>query len=249
MLYMRLQDRGIAGPRPLRWHGIDRFDADMLLHPRIPGLLSATLILSPLVADHIAAGDMPERAVHGNTVVSSHDPRARIELPESATYVGSDRWLLKAYSDMIELHAFVDADADKHVNRIYWVQFETYLPSHPELKHHYDSVRHITLGGMDFYVDSWVERTDGKEEPDSDGAHFKALLGSQGYTLPKSMMSARFVHLMDHSRKELMLIYGEDAAATGHTPAELGTGGKAHGQWLVLERGLIERAQHSMTFH
>ena len=221
----------------------------MPLRPRFAGLLSAALISSASVAGDIAAGEMPERTVHGNTVVSSHDPNARIELPESATYVGSDRWLLEAYSDMIELHAFVDADADKHVNRVYWVQFESYLPSHPELKHQYDSVRHITLGGMDFYVDFWVKRTDGNEEPDSDGAHFKALLRSEGYTLPKSMMSARFVHLMDHSRKELMLIYGEDATATGYTPAELGTGGKAHGQWLVLEPGLIQRAQHSITFH
>lgn len=91
---------------------------------------------------------MPDRAVQGSSVVSSHDPSVRIELPKSATYVGSDQWLLKAYSDNIELHAFVDADADKHIKRIYWVQFEAYLPSHPEL-HHYDSVRHATLGGMD----------------------------------------------------------------------------------------------------
>ena len=217
--------------------------------PLNPELLSAALILSAWVPDYSAAGELPERTVQGNAVVSSRDPSARIGLPESVTYVGADRWLLKAYSDMIELHAFVDADSDKHVKRIYWVQFESYLPSHPELKHHYDSVRHTTLGGMDFYLDTWVERTDGKEEPDSDGAHFKALLRSAGYTLPKSMMSARFVHLMDDSRKELMFIYGEDAAATGFTAAELAEGGRARDQWLVLEPGLIQRAQLSLTFH
>ena len=221
----------------------------MPLRLRIPGLLSAALILRALLPDCLAAEEIPKRTVNGNTVVSSHDPDARIAVPESATYVGADRWLLKAYSDNIELHAFVDADADKHVKRIYWVQFEAYLPSHPELKHTYDSVRHATLGGMDFYVDTWVERTDSQEDPDSDGAHLKALLRSAGYTLPKSMMSARFVHLMDDSRKELMLIYGEDAAATGFTSAELGKGGSAHGQWLVLEPGLIRRAQVSFTFH
>ena len=217
---------------------------------RIPrSSLAAALILSAVVPDYATAGDMPDRAVHGSSVVSSHDPSVRIELPKSATYVGADQWLLKAYSDNIELHAFVDADADKHIKRIYWVQFEAYLPSHPELKHHYDSVRHATLGGMDFYVDTWVERTDAKEEPDSDGAHLKALLRSAGYTLPESMMSARFVHLMDDSRKELMFIYAEDAAATGFTPAELGKGGKAHDQWLTLEQGLIRRGQLGITFH
>jgi hypothetical protein len=63
------------------------------------------------------------------------------------------------------------------------------------------------------------------------------------------MMSVRFVHLMDDSRKELMLIYGEDATATGFTPAELAEGGTAHGQWLKLEPGLIQRAQRSITLH
>src|SRR5262245_13837361 len=221
----------------------------MPLCPPIPGLLSAALTLSALVPDLVAGGEMSERTVRGNAVVSSHDPDARIELPKSAIYVGADRWLLKAYSDNIELHAFADADADKHVKRIYWVQFEAYLPSRPELKHHYDSVRHIELGGMDFYVDTWVKRTDGKEEADSDGAHLKALLRSSGYTLPESMMSVRFVHLMDDSRKELMLIYGEDAAATGFTAAELAKGGRAHSQWLLLEPGLIHRAQLSIRFH
>lgn len=221
----------------------------MPLGPRIPGLLSAALLLRAVAPDNVGAGDMPGRTVHGNTVVSSHDPSARIELPKSATYVGTDRWLLKAYADNIELHAFVEADADKHVKRIYWVQFEAYLPSHPELKHKYDSVRHILLGGMDFYLDTWVTPTDSKEESDSDAAHLKTLLRSTGYTLPKSMMSVRFVHLMDDSRKELMLIYGEDATTTGFTPAELAEGGTAHGQWLVLERGLIQRAQLSFTFH
>lgn len=219
----------------------------MPLRPRIPRLLSAAMILGALVRGSVAAGEMPERTVHGTTVVSSRDPSARIELPESATYVGADRWLLTAYSDVIELHAFVDADRHKLVRRIYWVQFEAYLPSQPELKHHYDSVRHVTLGGMDFYIDTWLERTDSKEEPDSDGAHLKALLRSAGYTVPKSMMSARFVHLMDDSRKELMFIYSEDAAATGLTPAEVGKGGTAHEEWLLLEPGLIRRAQLSIA--
>ena len=218
------------------------------LPPQIRGLLSAAVILIAFVPDYLAAGETPERTVHGNTVVSSRDPNVRIELPESATYLGADRWLLKAYSDDIELYAFVDADADRHVKRVYWLQFEAYLPSHPELKHSYDSVRHITLAGMDFYVDTWATRTDSNERSDSDGAHLKALLRSAGYTLPNSMMSVRFVHLMDHSRKELMFIYGEDAAATGFSAAELGKGGSAHLQWLGLEPGLIRRAQLSITF-
>jgi len=67
-------------------------------------------------------------------------------VPNSAQYVGADRWVLYGMADC-ELHAFVDADPQKNVQRLYWVQFEGYLPTRPELKHNYDSPRHANIGG------------------------------------------------------------------------------------------------------
>lgn len=195
------------------------------------------------------AGLAPDRTVRGHSVTSTHDPKVQVDLPATAIYVGADRWLLKAYADDIELHAFVDADAGKHVQRLYWVQFEACLPSRPELKHGYDSPRHVTLGGMDFFVDTWVESTDSTDEPDSDSTHLKTLLHGAGYTLPKAMMSVRFVHVMDNARKELMFIYSENTAATGFTAAELRKGDKAYGQWPGIEAGLIQRGQASIQLH
>ena len=40
---------------------------------------------------------------------------------------------------------------------------------------------------------------------------------------------------------------GEDLAGTGLTAAELGEGGKAHGQWAVIEKNLIERATRAIA--
>jgi len=210
---------------------------------KTPALL-CLVTLGLLAAAQAAA---PERSVTGHSLSSPHDPKVGIELPASATYVGADRWILKAYADDVELHAFVDADAAKQVQRLYWVQFEAYLPSRPELKHTYDSPRHASLGGMDFFVDSWVESTGSKDDPDSDDAHLKALLKAKGYTLPAFMMRVRFVHLMDGARKELMFIYSEPAP-TGLTAADLKQGGKAYGQWAELDRGLIERGRKSIRF-
>lgn len=65
-----------------------------------------------------------------------------------------------------ELHAFVESDNQQNVQRLYWVQFEGYLPSKPELHHAYDSPRHLTIGGMDFYVDTWT-RSSNEKLPDS----------------------------------------------------------------------------------
>jgi hypothetical protein len=187
--------------------------------------------------------ETPERRVERNTTTSEHDPKLRILLPESVRYVGADRWVLYGIADC-ELHAFVRADEQKNVQELYWVQFEQYVPTKPELHHTYDSPRHATIGGLDFYVDTWPRANDEKTEAGSDREHIDALVRTKGYKIPVNMMYVRLVHLLDaEKRKELMIIYGEDLASTGFTAAELREGGKAHGQWPALENGLIERAK------
>jgi hypothetical protein len=196
-----------------------------------------------LMVSENTAADVQDRTIQGNVVVSTHDPAVQVRVPASTAYVGADRWLLKEHADDIELHCFVNADRDRRVRQIYWVQFEAYLSSRPELQHHYTSRRHATLGGWDFYLDTWVASADSPEGPDSDGAHLNTLLHSAGYRLPASMMTVRLVHLMADSRKELMLIYSEDLAATGFTAADFGKVGKAHAQWPAIEARLIDRAE------
>jgi len=190
-----------------------------------------------------ASSTFPERKAEGNVLTSERDPKVRIRLPESAQYVGADRWVLYDIADC-ELHAFVEADPQKNVERLYWVQFEGYLPTKPELAHEYDSPRHVQIGGLDFFVDTWVKSNDARQRPGSDGEHIRALIRAKGYKLPAGMMCVRLVHLLDEQkRKELMIIYGEDVAATGYTAADLDKGGKAHNdRWPAIEKGLIERA-------
>jgi len=66
--------------------------------------------------------------------------------------------------------------------------------------------------------------------------------------MPDGMMYVRLVHLLDEQkRKELMIIYGEDVAQSGLTAAELQQGGKAHGRWPAIEKGLLERAEKSLA--
>jgi hypothetical protein len=211
---------------------------------------SMALLLTGCLATQILAQTAPpERKVEGNTITSTSDPAARIELLNSPVYVGTDRWILYGFANC-ELHAFVQADTQKKVQRLYWVQFESYLPTRPELHHKYDSPRHTQIGGLDFYVDTWVEPTSGRITPDSDVEHIHTLLENHGYKLPSGMMSVRLVHLLDEQkRKELMFIYSENVASTGHTVSELRSGGPAHDQWSKIEKGLIERAEKSIAIH
>jgi hypothetical protein len=198
-------------------------------------------------ATFMAQSTPPERKVAGNVVTSERDPAVRIELPKAARYVGADRWVLYDIADC-ELHVFVEADAQKNVQRLYWVQFEGYLPSRPDLHHTYDSPKHVTLGGMDFYVDTWVRAKDATTESGSDREHIEALVRARGYRMPEAMMFVRLVHLLDkEKRKELMIIYGDDLAPTGFTAAELSEGGKAHNRWPGIADALLERAERRIT--
>ncbi len=206
----------------------------------------ASLTLACLVLP--AHGQTPERTVRGTTVISSHDPKIRIDLPASAQYVGADRWLLLGFDDC-EMHLFVDADADKRIQRLYWVQFEAYIPSRPELHHDYAGSRHVTINGLDFYLDTWVQDANEPSEPGSDGEHQRQLLAAKGYLRPANGMYVRLVHLPDaQKRKELMVIYGEDLAPTGFTAAQLGKGGAEHARWPAIEKALIERAREHVSF-
>jgi hypothetical protein len=185
-------------------------------------MLLKRIIIPILFAGSIAAKAAgPERTVENNVIISERDPKVRIELPKPVQYAGAGRWVLYDIADC-ELHAFVEADEQKNVQRLYWVQFEGYLPTKPELHHQYDSPRHTTIGGLDFYVDTWTRANDEKTRAGSDTEHIEALIRAKGYKMPAGMMYVRLVHLLDEQkRKELMIIYGEDLAPTGFTAAEI----------------------------
>jgi hypothetical protein len=204
------------------------------------------LVMMLLGATHPSQTELPERKVQGDVLSSEHDPQIRITVPSSAHYLGADRWVLGGFDDC-ELHAFVDADQHQTVRRLYWIQFESYVPSRPELHHTYDSPRHAEIAGMDFYVDTWPRATDAKTESGSDLEHLFVLIRNKGYNLPNGMMYARFVHLVDkEKRKELMIIYAEDLESGGLTATDLLNGGKAHSRWPTLQRNLIDRAEQNI---
>lgn len=195
----------------------------------------------------IGQDSLPERTVQKNVIISKQDPTLRITLPEKVKYVGAERWVLYGIADC-ELHAFVEADADKNVQRIYWVQFESYLPSRPELHHTYDSPKHTNIGGLDFYVDSWALSKDTKSDAGSDREHTENMIAAKGYRIPENVIDVRLVHLLDSAkRKELMIIYSENLKPTGYTAADLQEGGKESDRWPALANKLLKDAEKRIS--
>ena len=61
-------------------------------------------------------------------IVTHAGEKVAVHVPATATYVGNERFNLYGVADA-EIHVFADADAARKVQRLYWVQFESYLPS------------------------------------------------------------------------------------------------------------------------
>lgn len=205
------------------------------------------LPLALLAAASVLAGGADRRVVD-HRLVSDHDPRATLVLPKGFTYLGEDRWTLHAYDDDCEMHLFVDADKAGNVRRLFWVQFEAYFPDRPELHHIYDSPRHATIGGLDFYEDAWVSPGKETTEGESDTAHFERMLRAHGLKPAPEMMYLRFVHLPDRARrKEMMIIYAEALAPTGKTAAALSPGGARANEWPAMAAALGRRARAQIS--
>ena len=88
---------------------------------------------------------------------------------------------------------------------------------------------------------------DYNERPTSDFAHMIDFLKEKGYTLEGDGMFKRLVWLDTSLRNELMIIYSEGLASTGHKIADLSKGGMAAAEWLDLSRSLHERALASFV--
>jgi len=202
-----------------------------------------------LVTTHfiaIADAPAPERVVKGAALESARDPKVRLEFRPPIEYAGADRFILYGVADC-EIHVFVEADAEKQVKRLYWVQFEGYLHE-VKASYDYESPVNVTMGGLSFVVHGWVRPTDAPSRPGSDGERVRSLLRAKGYKLPAEMMSQRLVHLPDaEKRKELMIIYSEDLAPTGYRAADLQKDGAKASEWPALSKALLERAQAGIT--
>jgi hypothetical protein len=183
------------------------------------------------------------RKVEGRVLTSAEKPAARLEFAEGFKYAGGQKFILYDVAHA-EQHFFVDAGADGKVKRLYWVQFEGYLPDNTHA-YDYDSPTKVEIGGLEFVADAFPVSTAGPEQrPDSDGARARALLAAKGYTMAGSeLMMQRLVHLLDATKRdELMIIYIESLDGTGLDAESLEPGGRAAGRWAELSKGLLERA-------
>jgi hypothetical protein len=177
----------------------------------------AVLLLGTTLFGQAGAPLAQVRAVHSQTLTSPGSPKVEITFKKAFRYIGGDRFPLYGVAEA-EQHLFVDADETKNVRRLYWVQFEGYLPSNQHT-YDYSSDPTIESAGWKWHTNTKMRPATTKWSADSDGGHMLALLEAKGYRLKGDYARLRLVHLTDESkRSELMIIYMEPA--TGAADAD-----------------------------
>lgn len=200
--------------------------------------------LTAIATDRIFAQTRP---VRGQILISTQLPSVSLEFAKPFKYVGGHSFVLYEVANA-EQHFFVDADKEGRIKRMYWVQFEGYLPSNSHV-YDYQATKVVNIGGLDFIADASARNIKANPgRPDSDGNRARAFLTSKGYRLGSDeVMMQRLVHLADkEKRNELMIIYLEDLSARNLTAADLAAGGKAADEWKSVSKGLLERATKNL---
>lgn len=182
--------------------------------------------------------------VQDNTLASTGFPEGTITVDPSLSYVGGETFTLYDVA-RCEIHLYAEADESGRAQRLYWFQFEGYLPSASPGSYDYSGDPRRTVIGGHMYYDSVrrynVEAMRGGWGDDSDTMHVICLLEREGYRLEGDVMRIRLVRLDESGGKELMIVYMEALERHGLSLTDFeGAGGDS--RWREASEALRGRA-------
>ena len=211
-------------------------------------LITTIAILLILSTASLGQADQSLREVKGRVIKSPSTPALDLEFGKAFKYAGGHKFVLYDVATA-EQHFFVDADKDGRIKRMYWVQFEGYLPTNSNA-YTYKGAKEININGLDFFADAYARNIRANPgRPDGDAARGRAFLETKGFKIGSDeTLSLRLLHFIgEKKRDELMIIYLEDMSATlGLTAADVNKGGKSEAQWNQISDALLTRAQKDL---
>ena len=166
-------------------------------------------------------------------------------MPEAASFIGSTRFDLFDAADT-EIYLFAEAGEDRVVDRLYWVQFEAYLPTVPDAV--YEPGRRgeplAALGEMDLFYRARFGSRDDEMPEGSEAERVLGMVRAAGFTMPAETMSAQFHQTVSaDDRSEVLVIYVEHLAEIGLTVDEILAGGRDGEPMRQLHDRALPRAQ------
>ncbi|NNF36920.1 MAG: hypothetical protein HKN68_22650 [Saprospiraceae bacterium] len=196
-----------------------------------------------------------------DSLISSSFPEGSISFEKNIQYIGSKTFILYKVA-RCEIHLFAELDAQGGFERLYWIQYEGYLPGKllpfpanlkpGGLTYDYnDDPYRESIADKEFYVKTGnfnVEFSDselnGKTgEDDSDFLNVARILNQKGININSEVLSVRMVQLNEDKSDELMIIYYESLEEEDQKIKALEGKGKASSQWDSVSSDLILRAK------
>ena len=180
----------------------------------------------------------PTRSVSGQTLTSTDLPPIRLKFDRKFKYVGTQSFTLYGVAQA-EQHFFVDADDQGRIRRLYWIQFEGYLPSNDH-SYKYPITQQTDLAGLTFIADaSALDLKTRRVRAGSDTEHAWTFLTDKGYRIASDYaLSQRLVHLIgDDRRNELMIIYVEPSKVLEDNSE----------RWPAVSADLLKRASKGFS--
>ena len=189
-------------------------------------------------------GLVPKVTVNGSTLISEGFPEGTITVDAKMNYVGGETFILYEVA-RCEIHLYADADKSGRIRRLYWFQFEGYLPNANHRSYDYSSDPRRTMFNDHEFYDSVrffnVESSRVDWSDDSDTMYMVRLLERNGFSLEGNMMRVRLVRLDEGKEQELMIIYMESFDQYGLSLEDFG-GVDGDFKWKEISEGLRSRA-------
>lgn len=205
-----------------------------------------------------------QSTIDGHSLHSKEFPKGTISFDQGIEYIGGETFILYEVA-RCEIHLFGELTGDGAYKRLYWIQYEGYLPKKllpfplslkpSPLRYDYsEDPYRLDIAGRTFYTGNSYHLINRSEEylnaenglKDSDFAHVACLLKRNGVNINAEVLGVRMVYLDPSRQKELMVIYYEVIENDQLSIEKLEGEGENSSLWTEVSRDLRNRASHGI---
>ena len=167
----------------------------------------------------------PKSHVENNTFISPNNPEIRVKVDKRLDYMGEVPFTIDNLAAGIR-YVFVRATHDKHIQQMFIIQQEGFLPSSDDT-YKYRIANPARLGSFEYQHSVILDDNAAtiREEPGKEADVTQRFLRAHGYFLEQELVMARFARPSDPQHKhEIIFFCFENLSAYGHNLADLSVG-------------------------
>jgi hypothetical protein len=171
--------------------------------------------------------DQPSRA-ENNVFFSSDNPKIQVNVDKKYRYIGKVPFQIEQIAAGYR-YVFVNASPDKHIQGMFIIQQEGFLPSSDDT-YKYPINNPAKLGNFEYQhsVLMFDIDQDIREDPGKESDVTKRFLVSKGYTLEPELVMSRYARPADPAHKhEIIFFCYENLSAFGKKLADFPEGSKS----------------------